>query len=240
MMRWLKRSPWRLPLALLLASAALGALIGTELGLPPTPQQQQQGSPELAARQGAETTDADASADDAAPTERFTPHPLESYAEIVERPLFSSTRHPAPKALGAGGSATQTGDTSLQLVGVVLAKGRRLALVQAEGVPRLLQVEVGGDVQGWKVETIAADRVTLRSGEHAREITLADRAKAVAAMAGANHPPNSRAAAQPERGPAKAAAQPANAQPERTTGRPPRNIARPHRPGAAAPGGASP
>lgn len=194
MTRSLIRSPWRWPLLLAVVCAGLAAILAAEVGMPPEADTTQVDRPP----QSSASVSSVAAAVTRGPS--FTPGPLDSFADIVERPLFNETRRPAVSLAAQDGVIAPLADTSIQLTGVVLSEGRRIAVLQLEGAPRPVSVEVGSDVGGWKVEVIGAERVVLSQGEKSKEITIEDRMKAVAAMGAANRPELRRGSAQPERG----------------------------------------
>lgn len=88
--------------------------------------------------------------------------PLGRYREVLERPLFSPTRRPAPPPA----EPTATAGPGLPtLHGVMLAKGRRIALVGADGTSAPSRVTEGSRIGDWTVEHIEADRIILRAAD---------------------------------------------------------------------------
>lgn len=96
--------------------------------------------------------------------------PMTTYAAIVERPLFSSSRRPTP---GAGGVPGPSVESRYRLLGIVATGVRKTAFV-AEGARRL-EIAEGDTLDGWTVKTIGQDRVLLASpaGEAALKLKLA-------------------------------------------------------------------
>jgi general secretion pathway protein N len=96
--------------------------------------------------------------------------PLASYAAIVERPLFSPSRRPAPGARTAPGPSIES---RYRLVGIIAAGPKKKALV-AEGARRV-EIAEGDTLDGWTVTAIGKDRVTLTSptGEAALKLAPA-------------------------------------------------------------------
>lgn len=107
------------------------------------------------------------------------PTPKAAFAEIAERPLFESTRRPfiakpAPASLppapvvAAPPPAPPPAPTSLRgthmLVGVVVIKDSRIALLKPVAAPDVLRVAEGDTVQGWTVRRIVDDRILLQAG----------------------------------------------------------------------------
>ncbi len=102
---------------------------------------------------------------------------LSELSETTRRPLFRSDRKPpasstieksAPAPEAAVAAAPASADT-LRLIGMMRsgnAAGR--ALIRVAGLPNAAWVEVGGEVGGWTVGKIEADRVLIeRNGDRA-------------------------------------------------------------------------
>jgi general secretion pathway protein N len=95
--------------------------------------------------------------------------PIESYAEVTARPLFSATRRPAPQQAFARGSPELT---SLVLTGVILTSDSRTALVQEAKAPKPIRLTEGQEIQGWTVQSILPDRIVIRRGTVEQEVRL--------------------------------------------------------------------
>ncbi len=217
---------WRLPVVLAIVCAGLAALVAAEVGMAPDP-----GKAKVASSLPASARTPAVSADDNEMPD-FVPGPLDSFINITERPLFTSTRRPIAAVVSEGPATPEVLDTSIQLAGVILSQGRRMALIQLEGAPRPVSVEVGNTVGGWTVESIGAEVVVLKSGETTREITLSERIKAMAAMAGEARATNRKPPAAAERGMGRPGQQPPRgAAPSRL----PAGAGQPTRPGFAPP-----
>jgi hypothetical protein len=94
------------------------------------------------------------------PADAFDPAPIAAYDEIVERPLFHRTRRPIaakdePRD-GAGGARLP-----IRLVGIVVDAEGRSAFLKLANAPRAVRVTYGGIVDGWTVEAIDHESVTL-------------------------------------------------------------------------------
>jgi hypothetical protein len=100
----------------------------------------------------------------------FTSPPLESLAEVVDRPLFAPARRTAPPPT----SATSPSPTGFALVGVVLSNGAAHALIEHGQPERMERLVEGEDIDGWSVESIRLDRVVLRRAELRADLRLAD------------------------------------------------------------------
>lgn len=76
---------------------------------------------------------------------------------ILARPLFSSTRRPAPRN---DDTIADSGLTDTRLAGIVIAPGHRIAIFASNG-EKPLAVSEGQTVSGWRVERITAREVSL-------------------------------------------------------------------------------
>jgi hypothetical protein len=85
-------------------------------------------------------------------------------AEILARPLFTSTR--MPPAIPAADEETveeqQPPRLQARLAGITLGPDAREALFQRDG-EQAIPVRIGGEIDGWKVAAIQLDRVVLTS-----------------------------------------------------------------------------
>ncbi len=102
--------------------------------------------------------------------------PIESFDEVVERPLFfRSRRAPDPDAAPPP-EAEAAPKADFVLTGLVIVSGKeRLALLRPAGSKTVERVHQGEEIEGWRVEAIHADRVVLKKGETVQEIRLEDR-----------------------------------------------------------------
>ncbi len=89
------------------------------------------------------------------------PRPEAMVAEILARPLFSSTRRPPPHS---DGPAADSGLSDTRLTGIVTAPGHRLAIFVPNGAKALI-VSEGDTVSGWRVENITPREVSLSGPE---------------------------------------------------------------------------
>ncbi len=157
----------RLPVALALASAGLAGVVALQLARPgevPSPQTAPTAAP------------AEAEAEAPASPEPYLPRPLESYGGIAERPLFSPSRRPSP---AGGAAAGRSSHDSLMLAGVILSTSKRLAMLESKRANGgVVVVREGQVVEGWSVESIAADRVVISHNGEVVELLLDDKLKA--------------------------------------------------------------
>jgi hypothetical protein len=106
----------------------------------------------------------------APPSEPFDPPPRHLFAEIAERPLFSVSRRPfVPESDPE--AKPQDESISIELVGTLLTKEGRAALLQPQG-QNAQWVLAGEQIAGWQVVTIERHQVSLRLGEDAKTLAL--------------------------------------------------------------------
>lgn len=101
--------------------------------------------------------------------------PMSKYAEIIERPLFTSDRRPPPpdeQPVAETQQATPQTKPDLRLLGIVITEGKRQALLQEGRDDKVVYAEPGVTVQGWTVESIESEQVVLVLGEQREEIDL--------------------------------------------------------------------
>ena len=113
-----------------------------------------------------------------APPPPFHPAALEDYEEIVARPLFNEGRQPEVEEKVVSGPAPTK--VPLTLVGVVITPERKEALVLRTG-REVARLTIGESVEGWTVEAIESDRITVGSRGSAVEVMLERRAPRKAA-----------------------------------------------------------
>lgn len=107
--------------------------------------------------------------------------PGETAFEVIEnRPLFAPDRRPpeAGSPAAANSPATPAALDGLVLTGIIGAGEDRIAIVEPAGPPRpgaeSLSLRVGGELRGWTVEAIEADRILLVTGTQKYYMTLVD------------------------------------------------------------------
>lgn len=110
--------------------------------------------------------------DDVIPDDAELPvPPREQFAEVVSRPLFSPTRRPPEQEVQAAESPP-TQPLDIDLLGVVIWRSQRMALVRPRNDANAMQVAEGGTVSGWTVVVIEPSGVTFRQGESQLEMRL--------------------------------------------------------------------
>ena len=100
--------------------------------------------------------------------------PIERYAAIVGRPLFTATRRPPPPA------ATAVPEDSLilgryALTGVVVTPTMRVVFVTERGSGKTLTVARGETLGNWVLVAVERDRIILESGDQRREILVGEK-----------------------------------------------------------------
>lgn len=95
---------------------------------------------------------------------------LAAYQEITERPLFWSERRALPGLNAAAADAVQT-TVPFVLLGVV-SGARAKAILGRSGAKEVNRVSVGDVVDGWRIEAVNRQSVTLESGTLRRELQI--------------------------------------------------------------------
>lgn len=162
--------------ALVISAASVTSIIVSEIGL---------GSSSTRLNLNATTTNM------VLPDRQSTQHllPLEAYAEVAQRPLFSETRRPPQISLPPKPEPKPPSAAGFVLVGVVARHDDRVALIRTTASPKVEIVMEGGSIAEWKIEKIALDHIVLRAGDYVAELKLAE--KSQKSSAGANQPPSS-------------------------------------------------
>ena len=91
---------------------------------------------------------------------------LEQYQELVSRPLFWSERR-AQEIESPAEVASGKQPMAFVLIGVVMSPQSKHALLSKSGAGEVVKVQPGDIVEGWQVDSMTADSVSLsRGGEH--------------------------------------------------------------------------
>ena len=91
--------------------------------------------------------------------------PISAYSETLTRPLFHTSRKPAPNVPEATPEAPAVDQPALKLVGVIIVPEARSALIRLPRTKELVEVLIGERIEGWRLETIESDRIVLKSGK---------------------------------------------------------------------------
>lgn len=108
--------------------------------------------------------------------------PLQTFLEIVARPLFSATRRPpAPQKVQKPKPIIASAPTPIRietgqytLVGIVIDEDKKAALLRKGRRGELMRVGIGQKLDGWTVDDIVADSVKLRQGDVVDLVLLRD------------------------------------------------------------------
>lgn len=107
--------------------------------------------------------------------------PLERFAEMVERPLFSPTRRPEPLGTVApsdDGSAdpvpvaTGPDEPGIRFVGTVGQSGSMTAVVIRADGGEALRLATGDRIEGWEVAEVTTSELVLRREERRLVLTI--------------------------------------------------------------------
>jgi general secretion pathway protein N len=101
----------------------------------------------------------------------FALPPLESYAEVAQRPLFSPSRKPPPPDAAR---ETLGNSSSFVLLGIVISERGKYTLIQHGRPPVTARLTEGQTLEGWTIQEIRPDRVTLQNAVTQQELKLKD------------------------------------------------------------------
>jgi hypothetical protein len=89
--------------------------------------------------------------------------PIESYAAMVERPLFTATRRAAPAGVAPAERNAGLILGRYRLTGVIVTPHKRSILLASAG-NRTQTVVQGEAIDGWTLKTVERDRIVLENG----------------------------------------------------------------------------
>jgi len=97
--------------------------------------------------------------------------PLEqNYKEMIERPLFTSSRRPAPPANQLAQEMMKKGQ--FKLAGTSVSAGLSVAFLVETATNKTHRVSMGSDINGIKVTRVEASRIVMTQGEESEELSL--------------------------------------------------------------------
>ena len=110
---------------------------------------------------------------DAKRTERanFAAPGIAAFSEITERPLFNEDREPPAEPV-ATVAAVKTSLLRLQLEGVAITPGSKIAVLRDTTSNKMLHLATGDSHEGWELTSITDTMATFKRGEQAQELTL--------------------------------------------------------------------
>ena len=101
---------------------------------------------------------------------------LDTFSEITERPLFREGRRPVlPAAPTVPERRRDTGPditSQISLSAIVIDEDERIALVEGKQDRKLQQLKEGEKFNGWTLNRIRADDITMQRGPETRQIAL--------------------------------------------------------------------
>jgi hypothetical protein len=106
---------------------------------------------------------------------------ISTFAEIVERPLFTQSRRPAPKKDTKVAEAAVKPET-FELIGVIISPAGRMALLRTLATSEIVRAVEGQNVGGWEVRTIKPTQIVLQQGDDSQVLKINDAIAQPAAM----------------------------------------------------------
>jgi hypothetical protein len=112
-------------------------------------------------------------ADARAMTPPYVPR-LAEYSEITDRPVFSETRRSPPPGVTLAMSTRGADQMSKQwkLTGVAVAGADTYVFVEGKRDRRTVRLQQGELLDGWRIDEIGADQITLISGNNTVSLKL--------------------------------------------------------------------
>lgn len=104
---------------------------------------------------------------DAAAAATFSLPPLQSFAVVTQRPLFSPSRQPAPAPSGELDAWS-----SFVLAGIIISPDVREVMVLHNQPPTLIHLQEGEAIDGWTLESVFSDHVVFRNDTAKHELKL--------------------------------------------------------------------
>ena len=101
----------------------------------------------------------------------LTAPPLANFADMLERPLFYPDRR-MPEAEVQQAAAPPPMPLRLQLEGIAIAGGSRVAVLRNLNTQGLLQLTEGDSHEGWTLDTLDVNSATFSRGTQTNELLL--------------------------------------------------------------------
>lgn len=103
--------------------------------------------------------------------ETFVPAPASRFSEVEAKMLFNPARGPFKEA-EAPPPKRVLPRPQLALIGVLLDSKVQIAVVRLQGNQDAIDLRVGQDIAGWKVEGIRPDRLDLKADDQSLSVAL--------------------------------------------------------------------
>lgn len=89
---------------------------------------------------------------------------FEAFNDIIDRPVFNPGRAPDPQPPAEAAKSALPALSDYKLVGLVLTKGTKIALVERRQAKQIVTLHPGDEIDGRHVEDIGSDGVHLSGG----------------------------------------------------------------------------
>lgn len=105
--------------------------------------------------------------------------PIGGYSEILERPLFSSSRRHREEVSYNGRAQTyesptsKTAERDLILIGIIIVGGDRFALLQVKGSQKIEKVQVGDLIEGWRIVSLSKSTASMQRRKESQTLEMA-------------------------------------------------------------------
>jgi hypothetical protein len=103
-----------------------------------------------------------------------------NFTAVGERPLFITTRRMPvieEDVKVNGVPASETTSLSFSVVGIIIGEGKKLASFERTGKKESVTLPIGQSIDGWTIDGIDFDSVSLKSGNRSKILRLADDGK---------------------------------------------------------------
>jgi hypothetical protein len=101
----------------------------------------------------------------------FTAPKIAAFSEITERPLFSEGREPPTEPVKTA-AVTRISQLRLQLEGVAITPGAKIALLRETTSNKMLHLATGDSYQGWELTSITNSIATFKRDEETQDLHL--------------------------------------------------------------------
>lgn len=101
------------------------------------------------------------------------PGPLETYEEIIRRPVFVATRRPsAAPASNSGAPGEILLLDRYPVIGVVIAGEQRMLLIRMPADDTVSRIKQGAVLDGWTLTEVTRERLVLEMAGSRKEVSL--------------------------------------------------------------------